>query len=138
MAQGAWIAAARMKTLVIDTSAILAVVLNEQGFETAARLANGATVSSVNVAEVVAKCIERGVPQDIALNFMQDTNVEVVGFDADTAILAGQLWRKAPKGVLSLGDRACIATAIRLNATAVTADRVWASLEFGCPIELIR
>jgi PIN domain nuclease of toxin-antitoxin system len=127
-----------MKKRVIDTSAILTVVLNEQGYETAARLANGATVCSVNLAEVVAKCVERGVPQDVALSFMEGTNIEVVSFDADVAILAGQLWSKARKGVLSLGDRACIATAIRLNATAVTADRIWAKLDLGCKIELIR
>ena len=83
----------------------MAVVLGEQGYETAARSANGALVSSVNVAEVVTKCIERAVPQNIALDFMQDTNMEVVDFDAELAILAGELRSKARKGVLSLGDR---------------------------------
>ncbi|MEQ1942319.1 type II toxin-antitoxin system VapC family toxin [Mesorhizobium sp. VNQ89] len=138
MAQGARTAASRMITRVIDTSVIMAVVLVEPGYEVAARLANGAAISSVNLAEVVAKCIDRQVPPEVALSFMKDTNVEVVGFDDDLAIVAGELQRKARKGVLSLGDRACIATAMRLNATVVTADRIWASLDIDCAVELIR
>jgi PIN domain nuclease of toxin-antitoxin system len=39
---------------------------------------------------------------------------------------------------LSLGDRACIATAIKIGGTAVTADRVWSTLDLGCKVELIR
>jgi PIN domain nuclease of toxin-antitoxin system len=37
-----------------------------------------------------------------------------------------------------LGDRACLALAIRKGATALTADRKWADLDVGCKIELIR
>ena len=59
-------------------------------------------------------------------------------FSGDDAVLAGRLAKAASKGILSLGDRACLATAIRLGATAVTADRAWATLDLSCPVELIR
>jgi PIN domain nuclease of toxin-antitoxin system len=39
---------------------------------------------------------------------------------------------------LSLGDRACIALALRERATIMTADRVWAELDPPCKVELIR
>ncbi len=127
-----------MTMRIVDTSAIMAVVLGERGHETAALLARNGFVSSVNLAEVVAKCIDQAVPQEVALAYLKGSNIEILDFDHDLAILAGQLRSAAPKGVLSLGDRACIATAIRAGGIAVTADRAWAALELPCPVELIR
>jgi PIN domain nuclease of toxin-antitoxin system len=123
---------------ILDSSVILAVLRNERGGRTAAEFALDSTMSSVNVAEVVTKCVELGVPPDAAIAFIGDRNITVVDFGYDDATFTGRLQVVAPKGVLSLGDRACIATAVRLNATAVTADRVWATLDLDCPVELIR
>lgn len=127
-----------MGPLVIDTSVIMCVLLKEPGAEKAARLADGSSISSVSIAEVVRKSIARQFSEDLALRFIRDRDMSVINFDFDLAILAGQLRQKAAKGVLSLGDRACIATAIREGGTAVTADRIWSTLDLGCKIELIR
>lgn len=127
-----------MSAFVLDSSAIMAVLLDEAGYDKAAELVQDALMSSVNVAEVVAKCVEFGFPEQLALEFIQGSNVTIVDFDLEHAILAGELRRRASKGILSLGDRACIATAIRQDAIAVTADRIWSTLELGCKIELIR
>jgi PIN domain nuclease of toxin-antitoxin system len=127
-----------MTSRVLDTSVIMAILLGEYGQDVAARLAPGSILSSVNLAEISTKCIEKAVPPQIARKYIRDSNIEVVGFDADLAILTGDLFKTAKKGVLSLGDRACIATAISLDATAVTADRVWTTLDLPCRIELIR
>ncbi|MBN9077492.1 MAG: hypothetical protein BGN87_07775 [Rhizobiales bacterium 65-79] len=127
-----------MTQRIVDTSVIMAVVLGEEGQENAARLAPGSLLSSVNLAEIIAKCIEKAVPPEVAERYIGGSNIVVVDFDADQAFLAGELFKRAKKGVLSLGDRACIATAVRLGATAVTADRVWAELDLPCRVELIR
>jgi PIN domain nuclease of toxin-antitoxin system len=39
---------------------------------------------------------------------------------------------------LSVGDRACLGLAKELDLPVVTADRMWASLDLGIEIELIR
>jgi ribonuclease VapC len=39
---------------------------------------------------------------------------------------------------LSLGDRACLATGLRLGRPVITADRSWAALDVGVTIQLIR
>jgi PIN domain nuclease of toxin-antitoxin system len=127
-----------MNALVIDTSVVMCVLLNEPGLDKAVRASEGAFISSVNIAEIVAKCIEKDISDRLALLFLHDSNVSVIDFDIESATVAGRLWKKASKGVLSLGDRACIATAIRHGGTAVTADRVWSTLDLGCKIELIR
>lgn len=127
-----------MSAAVIDTSVVMCVLLKERGRERALDAAQNALISSVNVAEAVGKCIERGIAEKLALLFLQERNVTVMDFAVDDAVLAGRLWARAPKGALSLGDRACLATAIRADATAVTADRVWTTLDLPCPVELIR
>ncbi len=127
-----------MSASVIDSSVVLAVLRGEPGEARAAELAQGAIMSSVNLAEVVTKCVEFEINPDEAVHFIAGRNIDVVDFNAADASLTGRLWAVAAKGTLSLGDRACIATAIRLNATVVTADRIWAELDLPCPVELIR
>ena len=123
---------------VLDSSIILAILRNERGDEYAAERALGASISSVNVAEILSKCVEFEIDTNEALQFIAGRNIDVAEFGFADGVMAGRLMALAPKGVLSLGDRACIATAIRLNATAVTADRVWAELDLPCKVELIR
>ena len=86
----------------------------------------------------MTKCIELGIDPDSAIAFVGESGIELVDLTAEQAILAGRLRQKAPKGILSLGDRACIAAAILSGRTAVTADRIWAGLDLGCKVELIR
>ncbi len=127
-----------MKRRVVDTSAIMAILLDEPGQDVAANLASGGILSSVNFAEILTKCVEKAVPPDVARIYVRDANIEIVTFGVEDALVSAALFAKARKGVLSLGDRACIATAIARKATVVTADRAWATLDLGCPVELIR
>jgi PIN domain nuclease of toxin-antitoxin system len=123
---------------VIDTSVMMCVLLGEPGRDRALEAMHGASMSSVNVAEVVAKCLERAVAENLVSLLLSSSEIGIVDFVAEDAVLAGQLWARAQKGKFSFGDRACIATAIRLGATAVTADRIWATLDLPCPVELVR
>ena len=123
---------------VIDSSVILAVMKRESGADRGSELAQQASISAASVAEVVTKCIEWNVPEAVALDIIGGCGMQIIPLDESLAVVAGQLRRKAPRGVLSLGDRACIATAMNLGATAITADRIWATLNLPCPVELIR
>ena len=62
----------------------------------------------------------------------------IVEFDGAHAALAASLLTQTRPLGLSLGDRACLALGLTLDATVVTADRVWNGLELGVAIELIR
>lgn len=127
-----------MGPFVLDSSVVLAIVKSESGTDSAGGYITRAAMSSVSLAEIVTKCIEWALDPDDALAFVRGAGINVHDFTGDDAMLAGRLATTASKGVLSLGDRACIATAIRLGATAVTADRAWATLDLPCPVELIR
>jgi ribonuclease VapC len=52
--------------------------------------------------------------------------------------LAVQLWPQTKAFGLSFGDRACLALAIDQKAIALTSGRVWANVQIGVDIQLIR
>ena len=95
-------------------------------------------MSAVSASEALMRGIEKGFPLDLMHEFLGSQQVRLIAFDEELAVAAALL-RPATKHVgLSFADRACIATAVRLGATAVTADRVWAELDLPCKVELIR
>jgi PIN domain nuclease of toxin-antitoxin system len=127
-----------MTPVVFDTSAILAVIFSEGGAERVVATANGAMLSVVNLTEVLTRCVDRDFPEKAASDFVNYFNIDLIEFDATLARSAGGLRRTTMQRGLSLGDRACLALAIRENATALTSDRNWADLDIGCRIEIIR
>ena len=118
-----------MSRVVLDSSAVLASFYGEAGADTIDEILRGAAISTVNVAEVISKLVERGMPADMARSALIDTGIEIVAFDLDQAEVVGDLRRKTRTQGLSLGDRACLALAQRINGRAVTADRSWTAVE---------
>jgi PIN domain nuclease of toxin-antitoxin system len=113
---------------VLDASALLALLQDEPGAELVADLLPGGIISAVNLSEVVAKLTDRGMPGEAARAALEGLPIVVHPFDRESAYQAGALRPTTRTVGLSLGDRACLALAIHLDATAVTADRAWASL----------
>lgn len=127
-----------MSRAVLDSSAILAVLLNEPGEEVVARYKGDALVSSINLAEVAAKFADRGaIPAEWLYPFSL-IRLEVVAFDEDQALASGQLRQSTRRQGLSLGDRACLQLAAMRGVPAVTADRAWAGLDVGVEVRVIR
>jgi ribonuclease VapC len=124
---------------VLDGSALLALLLGETGADRVADLLSRSAVSTLNLSEVVAKLSEHGVPELGIRTALGDLDLDVHAFDQDAAFAAGRLREPTRNHGLSLGDRACLALAMRLDAVAVTADRAWAGLGLDeLQIELIR
>ena len=123
---------------ILDASAALAVFFGEPGSDRVVDVVTNSKMSAVNFGEVVAKMHDRGVSEaDIALN-ISDFDIAILPFDRDLAELAGHLRPLTRHLGLSLGDRACLATAQSLGCTVLTADRAWAELDLGIAIEIIR
>ncbi|MDE0459766.1 MAG: type II toxin-antitoxin system VapC family toxin [Chromatiales bacterium] len=125
-------------SVVFDSSALLAIVFQEDGAEAAARRLSGAIVSAVNASEVVARLVDFGTSGEDARNALLNFGLDIRPFDAVLAVAAGQLRAATREKGLSLGDRACVALAIREQASVITADRAWTELDLGVEVELIR
>lgn len=123
---------------VLDSSAILAVVLNEPGASQVKTGSKGVGISAVNLAEVVSKLYDQLFSKDQIDLIVGGLDLEVAPFDESQAIAAGQLRIATRQLGLSLGDRACLALAIGEKATVITADRSWAGLDLGIEIKVIR
>jgi ribonuclease VapC len=59
-------------------------------------------------------------------------------FTPEDGEMAGKLWSQTRSNGLSLGDRACLALGMRLEATVLTGDRAWQSLNLAVDIRMIR
>ena len=64
--------------------------------------------------------------------------LSIIDFNNDDAHITASLWSISKKLGLSLADRACLATGLRLNTTVITVDRVWNELEIDISIQQIR
>ena len=126
-----------MSKAVLDSSAVLAVLLEEAGCDHVEGVLPGALLSAVNLAEVVSKLCERGVPASEAMLAVAAIGVDVVPFDGDQALQAGALRPLTRAAGLSLGDRACLALSRLRGLPAMTADVAWAGAP-DCDVILIR
>jgi ribonuclease VapC len=124
--------------VVLDASALLAVLRAEPGAERVEPHLEGARICAVNLSEVVAKLIADGVPEPEIRRAIGRLELEVPAFGQQDAYTAGILPRSNRALELSLGDRACLALAQSLNAPALTANRSWAQLDLGIAVEVIR
>lgn len=126
-----------MSDPVLDSSAVLALLLNESGSAAVAAVLPGAWLSSVNLAEVVSKLGDRGMPAKDAREAVEALGAQIADFDIEQACLAGELRTATRAAGLSLGDRACLALARIQGVAALTADTAWATLS-GFDVTLIR
>lgn len=128
-----------MSNIVLDASAVLALLNAEPGSEIVAQaLVTGAAMSTVNLSEVVAKLSEAGMAENTVREAVQLLGIQLVDFDTETAYQAGPLRTATRAARLSLGDRACLALAQRLGVPAITTDRVWETLARGVVVRIAR
>ncbi len=127
-----------MSEIVLDASALLALLNREPGHEEVARTIPQAIVSTVNLSEVVAKLVESGMPGEAIHEALDGLALEVHAFERNLAYEAGLLRTATRSRGLSLGDRACLALGRRLNLPVLTTDRAWEGLEVGVEVRLAR
>ena len=125
-------------SVVFDSSALLVIIFGEDGAEIAARRLSGGIVSAVNASEVIARLVDFGTSGADARNALLNFGLDIRPFDAALAVTVGQLRAATREKGLSLGDRACVALAIREQVRIVTADRAWTGLGLDVDVELIR
>lgn len=133
-----------LEGLVLDASALLAYLQGEPGSDVVqAALAAGAVINIVNYAEVLSRLGDAGEEPAAVHQHLQEQGLiggllEIVPLTEDDAVAIARL-RAATRGQgLSLGDRVCLATGLRLGRAVLTADRSWTAIDAGIPVQVIR
>jgi PIN domain nuclease of toxin-antitoxin system len=122
----------------LDASAVLAMMLGEDGGNQVRERLASSQISTVNLSEVVAKLQDGGVPDEVITSSLAELNFDVIAFNQSQAVRAGLLRSSTRSNGLSLGDRACLSAAESCNAVALTTDRAWGKLELDIVVEVLR
>ena len=111
--------------IVLDASAVLALLFEEPGAEMVRAQLRTGVIGAVNLAEVLAKLSDHGLPVAEAVRAVAILGLEVMPMTESQAGCSAELRPLTRAAGLSLGDCACLALAAELGAPALTADRGW-------------
>lgn len=124
-------------TILLDTSALLAMLNDEPGGDRVTTIIADACMSVINLAEVASYFVHLGMPPRDVDAMLLSLPITLVPVDAALALAAGHLRGVTARVGLSLGDRFCLALAAREGLPAWTADRQWAQVADAVGVEIM-
>jgi len=126
-----------MSQIVLDASALIAMLRDEPGADEVAAVIASARMSTVNYAEVVSHFARSGMPERDVDAMLDPLPVELVPMDKDLAVRAGRLRPMTAEWGLSLGDRSCLGLAGRDGLPAWTSDKAWREVADRIGVEIV-
>ena len=127
-----------MNRVVLDASAVLAVLFKETGADVVAPVLFAATMSAVNYSEVLKKAIEKRADMDRTLHFLDRQSLNVVAFDVERAVAAALILPQTTDFGLSFADRACVSLGLQLQYEVFTAEKRMSLTGLDVNVRLIR
>jgi len=124
--------------MVLDASAVLAFMFQEEGSSVVAAVLEGSCMSAVNLSEVLGLFARDGKDTHLVANWIRQLPVEIVSFSRKEAEEAAALRSQTDRHGLSLGDRACLSLGLARGLPVLTADKVWKRIGLPMDIRLIR
>jgi ribonuclease VapC len=124
--------------VVLDASALLALLHAERGGEVVEKAVEHGAISTVNWSEVYRRWATHGVEIGGLRADVEGLGLTILPFTVSDAEDAAELSGPTRHLGLSLGDRACLALARRLGVPALTADRSWREHDLGVDVQTIR
>lgn len=115
--------------IILDSSALLALIQEEPGAEVIKPLLNFSVMSTVNITETLSVLHRTNLSSQEGLALIADIITTIVPFDLEQAKSCADLHPLVKTKGLSLADRACIALGIKLQLPIYTADKIWLELK---------
>jgi PIN domain nuclease of toxin-antitoxin system len=107
-----------MSRVVLDASALIAMLKNEPGADAIAATIASASMGVFNYAEVVSHFIHLGMPEADVDDMLDPLPITIIPADELLARDEGRLRAATASAGLSLGDRFCLALARREHVPA--------------------
>lgn len=128
-----------MPKIVFDASALIALFAKENGYQLIKKYMKDGIISSVNIAEVYKYCIEsRDLTEDEARTLIKLSDIRIVDFCSEQALISAKICHKTKAYGISLGDRACLALAMLKNCPILTCDKIWQKLDLDIEFIMAR
>jgi ribonuclease VapC len=128
-----------MTSVVLDASAVLALVRDEPGADKVTPHVGRAAISAVNLQEVIKELSLSGLDATTIRELLDELRLDVRAHDVEAAYAAAGLHAQTKEFGRGLGDRSCLALAIQLGVPALTADREWKRVKVkGLRVDHIR
>lgn len=125
--------------IVFDSSAIIAFVRGEPGYEKVVPYLGLAAISAVNLQEVVKVLSSTIQKPELVRSMVAELSLDIHAHEEADAFAAAALAPATRRFGSGLGDRSCLALAIKLGVPALTTDRAWAELQIpGLQVVLAR
>ena len=125
--------------MVLDASAVLALIQDEPGADLVANALPGAVLGAANLAEIVGKLVDADADASNIQALLRAAGVTIEPLLAEDAQLVGAMRALTGGRALSLGDRCCLALAVRsAPAEVLTADRTWGDLDLPIRVRRLR
>ena len=125
-----------MAGVVLDASALIAMLKDEPGGAGVAAIVDTAVMSVVNYSEVVSHYVRTGAELAQVEDMLRPLPVALVDADQTLARMAGAIAHITRSSGLSLGDRFCLALAQREGLPALTADRDWLKIAAAVGVDV--
>ena len=128
-----------MSDVVLDASAVLAMLRDEPGGDTVADFIGRAAISAVNLQEVAKEMLREGASIAAARLILEELELELHPHDANAAYDSAGLYEHTKQHGRGLGDRSCMALGLRLGVPVLTADQEWKRVKLkGLQIRYVR
>jgi ribonuclease VapC len=113
--------------VVLDASAVIAVLNVEPGAEIVLGAIAGALISVVNYSEVLKKALERCQKTGAIGELLHSYSAEIVPFDEIMAAASAELFPETKQYGLSFADRACLALGVQRKELGAYLNVEWGS-----------
>jgi PIN domain nuclease of toxin-antitoxin system len=122
----------------LDSSAVIALVRREQGWEKVQSALEHSVISAISLTESMTKLIRQGGEPRLVERLLRALDLEVIPWDEELAWASRDLSPLAWTNGLSFADRACLTLARQLDLAAMTADKEWKKPGHGVRVCLFR
>mgnify|MGYP002379139680 CR=1 FL=1 len=117
-----------MSKIILDASALLALIKNEPGASTVEDLLGQIVMSTLSLSEAATTLLQSDMTLPECEDCLLPLVSQLIPLDTSHALLTANLTKQLKGKDLSLAARACLALGMKMGLPIYTADQRWADL----------